>query len=153
MTGLAIGVDHRTVAAEVLRRITDCPDTHNQRDWATGPYDGHISDDDHIRDPAMRVTDWEDCGATACVAGHACHVVAIAAGERVPTLSVSLVARRALGLDSEAAAWLFHAGRSTRDVMRALEFMAGYDGAIPITGGMLLSAAIGPQTTSARVPA
>ncbi|MCY4059770.1 MAG: hypothetical protein OXG44_17420 [Gammaproteobacteria bacterium] len=109
------------VAAEVLRRITDHPGTFDQRHWFMTQR--REFSPEHIQ-PHETVTDWAECGTTACVAGHAAHVVGTARGSAVHADDIRRVAAAALGLADIAADWLFCEGLAKTDVVDRLTAIA-----------------------------
>ena len=60
------------LAKEVLQRIRKYPDTHNQEWWLGIEEDSFTSCDDPgaLTVLAQSPSQWEDCGTTACLAGH-----------------------------------------------------------------------------------
>ena len=113
------------VAAEVLRRITEHPETYDQRRWLTNP---RTEIDPDIQ-PHETVDDWARCGTVACVAGHAAHAAVTARGEPVSSEDIRSVATEALGLDCDQALWLFWLGHEKSDVVDMLTAIA--DGGEP----------------------
>ena len=66
-------VDRQKLATEVIRRIKDHPETHDQKSWLAYKKQHfedtyyYVSDFDDIPN---NIKNWGDCGATACAAGH-----------------------------------------------------------------------------------
>jgi len=118
------------VAAEVLRRITEHPETYDQRRWLTNP---RTEIDPDIQ-PHETVDDWSRCGTVACVAGHAAHAAVTARGEpirpedirsdAISSEDIRRAATAALGLDNDRAGWLFWHGRKKSDVVDMLTAIA-----------------------------
>ena len=86
------------IASEVIRRIEEYPETHNQTVWFRS-FDncpvGTIRVDGIRHAPPIET--WGGCGTSACVAGHAV-IVALEAGMEVVDASIEVAAANLLGL-------------------------------------------------------
>ncbi|MCY4059771.1 MAG: hypothetical protein OXG44_17425 [Gammaproteobacteria bacterium] len=111
------------VAAEVLTRITDQPRTYDQKLWLEGR-DWVPMTNEQCIDPSETVETWADCGTTACVAGHAAHVIARATGRGVIYAGISRTAGEGLALGFSAEGWLFDSGRTKEEVTAALRWLS-----------------------------
>jgi len=121
----------KSVAVEVLDRITSLPESYDQGEW----YSVLHPDDEFVTEEFVApsdIEDWEACGTKACVAGHAAQVYANDRGVHVSPSDIEFVACTALGIDSDsrAAGWLFSSYRSKDEVEAALRLIAhsgGFD--------------------------
>lgn len=112
--GTDTGLRGQALAAEVLRRIREHPETHNQESWIEL---GCPTVDD-LPYLNRRYVDPLHCGSTACTAGHAIyaaggHAVRLGGGVQWvhPSVgaaeSVLILARKLLQLSSDEAQTLF----------------------------------------------
>lgn len=118
------------VAAEVLRRITEHPETHDQSIFVD-PYGMDLPK--HCWQPwyPTDVELWSQCGSTACVAGHTA-AVAVQGGvisrREARGMHVEDIASRALGfpyrVGSRASARLFNTDIDHRQVCELLAELA-----------------------------
>ena len=128
------------VAQIVLERIENFPETYHQPEWTgereqkhgTGTVassgDGFTVGSLGGGEGKFGASDWSDCGATGCVAGHA-SAVAVELGLvpdylQTQALRIPRTAERALGLTPEESSWLFHSRRTESEVKSALASIA-----------------------------
>ena len=128
--------DPRKVAQLVLERIENFPETYYQGYWLAErkkwcAWLGNRNKKAFLKGPSrylsnlqgkLSASEWSDCGATGCVAGHTASV-AVELGLFPPTSDcpVSLMARKALKLKTKQANWLFSGDRSLRQVTETLQ--------------------------------
>ncbi|MDE2986660.1 MAG: hypothetical protein OXT70_01235 [Chloroflexota bacterium] len=112
------------IAARTVTRILGFPDTWDQTMWMRrgghGTYDASA-----IIGGDCSPSRWEDCGTTACAAGHIVAAAVELGAPEVeqaarPTCLIDDTAGRLLRLTARQQEWLFDAGRSRDEVVSAL---------------------------------
>ena len=140
--------DPRKVARMVLERIETFPETYYQQCWY-----GDRTADNHVEDRSFHLywnqekrsahsyitglvngkfaaSEWSECGATGCVAGHTSAVAAelgmleYTSGIENDSPAIKQVAANALGLTDSESGWLFEGYRTLDEVTESLHKIA-----------------------------
>ena len=126
-------------AAEVLRRITEHPETLNQATWMSNDWG-------RILPSSTDAGEWAECGTTACVAGHAAALLAAQENRYVMAFEIARAGAAVLGLGTDAANWLFDSRRQKAEVTTALRWLSEQRTAAVDAERMIAVSARSPQS-------